>query len=609
MSNELADMRNLRFLLYEVLNVETATRFPYYADHSRETFDMALDTAYQLAREVFWPCYQEFDREGAQFDGLKTTAPKAMHEIWRQCKEGGWFAPDAPYDEGGQQFPLSIYAAALFLFNCGNTAAAMYVSGAAGAGRLINEFASPALKAAYVPKLFSGEWAGSMALTEPDAGTSLGDITTTATKAPDGDYYFIRGTKRFISSGDHDLTPNIVHPVLARIEGAPPGVKGISLFIVPKYRLDANGEPTFSNDVAAAGIEHKMGLKGQATATLMFGERNDCHGWLIGEPNQGLKYMFELMNHARVFTGIQAVAGASVAYESALDYARERLQSRDIATKDPTTPQIALVNHADVRRMLLKQKAFVEGCLGLILFCAHIADTRKASEDEAEREHVNLLLELLTPCCKAHGADGAFESITTALQCFGGVGYSEEFPVAQILRDNKVFSIYEGANGIQALDLLGRKIPMKSGAAMRALMEEMGKTFTEAAPVEALKDITDKVQELQNEVVATTLHLAGVGMSGQVHLYVANATAYLEMFSQLVLAWRLLVQALVAQRVLDAGTTEESCAGRTIEEDFYRGKIESARFYAHSVVPHALATASIIKANERTALDFQDAWF
>ena len=600
MSDTLADMRNIRFMLYEVFDVERVTRFPLYADHSRETFDIVLDTAYQMAREVFWPAYQEFDRHGAQFDGQKTTAPAAMHEIWKVCKEGGWFAPDALYDHGGQQLPLTLYVASLFLFNCANTAASMYIGGTGGAGRLIEAFGSDELKEKYLLKLYSGEWAGTMALTEPDVGTSLGDIATKAVKAPDADYYLINGTKRFISSGDHDLTDNIVHPVLARIEGAPPGVKGLSLFVVPKFRLNADGSPGEPNDVTTGGIEHKLGLKGQATATLLFGDRDDCRGWIIGEPNEGLKYMFELMNHARVFTGIQAVAQASAAYHSALQYARERLQGRDIVTRDATAPPISIINHPDVRRMLLQQKAFIEGCLGLIMYCANEADVRKATDDEAERERITLVLETLTPCCKAHGSDGAFASIVTALQCFGGVGYSEEFPVAQMLRDNKVFSIYEGANGIQALDLLGRKVPMQGGAALRALMTEIGKTLAEADAVEPLKDITAKVREIQNEVIATTLHLAPLGMSGQVHLYVCNASAYLEMFSQMAVAWQLLIQAMAAQRALDVGSPEE---------DFYRSKIETARFYVNTVVPHALATAQVIKTNERTALDFRPEWF
>lgn len=600
MSNALTDMRFIRFLLYEVHNVEEVLEFPFFQDHSRETFDMAIDAAYQLAQEVFWPAYQEFDQEGARFDGKQVYLPKAMHDIWRHCKEGGWFAPNVSFEEGGQQFPLSIFAVSSFLFSCGNTAAAMYVNGTWGAAMLIHKFGCQALQEKYMSKLYSGEWGGTMALTEPDVGTSLGDIKTTAVKAADGDYYQITGTKRFISSGDHDLSVNIVHPVLARIQGAPPGVKGISLFVVPKYRVNNDGSIGEFNDVITAGIEHKMGLKGQATATLNLGEHGNCRGWLIGEPNEGLKYMFELMNRARVFTGIQAVSGASVAYQAALEYCKERLQGREITCRDATAPQIAIIHHADVRSMLLKQKAFIEGALGMVMFCAKLADCFENTTDEEEKQRINLILEMMTPCCKAHFSNVSVESITQAMQCFGGAGYCEEFPVAQLLRDNKVFSIYEGANGIQAMDLLGRKVPMEAGAAVRALMMEMGTTIAEASALETLKELQEKVQEVQNEVIAATMYLGGIGMSGQVNEYICNATMYLEMFSQLLMGWQHLKQAIVAQRVLDAGTDEA---------DFYHGKIETARFYINTVLPHAVSSAKILQSNEYTALNFKPEWF
>ncbi len=600
MSNVLTDMRNLRFLLYEVLKADEVTRYPFFADHSRETFDMALDAAYQLAQEVFWPSFQECDRIGVAFDGKQVRVPEAVHEIWRHCKEGGWFAPVAACEFGGQQFPHSLYAAALFLFNCANTTAAMYVSGAYGAGHLIDEFGSPEMKAKYLPPLYTGEWGGTMALTEPDVGTSVGDIKTTAVKAADGDYYLLKGTKRFISSGDQDITENIIHPVLARIKDAPPGVKGLSLFLVPKYRVNGDGSIGAFNDVVTAGVEHKMGLKASATCTLIFGEHDDCRAWLIGEANNGLQYMFQLMNRARIYVGIQAVAGASAAYQCALQYARERLQGRDVTCRDPLAPQVPLIEHTDVRNMLLRQKAFLEGVLGMILYCAKSADIREHIDNEAEKERLQQLLELLTPCCKAYVSDGAFESIRLAMQCLGGAGYCEEFPIAQMLRDNKVFSIYEGANGIQALDLLGRKVPMEQGAAVRTLMAEITRAIDEASAMPPLQPLAGKVQVAMNEVGATLMHLAGVGLSGDIPLYVANATAFLDMFSRLIMAWQLLLQAVAAQRALDAGAAEES---------FYRGKIETVRFYVNQELPHALSTASLLRENERTALDFKPEWF
>ena len=598
MSDKLTDMRNLRFLLYEVFNAEELTKYPFFEDHSKETFDMALDTAYQMARELFWSTYQEFDREGAQFDGEKVTVPAAMKEIWRQCSEGGWFAPGAPYDYGGQQFPALVHSATTLLFNCGNTAAYMYIVGSHGAGFLVEKVGTQELKDTYLEKLYTGQWAGTMALTEPDAGSSVGDITTTAVKVPDGDYYMIKGVKRFISHGDHDQSPNIVHPVLARIEGAPAGVKGISLFLVPKYRLDADGNPGDYNDVATAGIEHKLGLKGNATATLNFGDNDDCRGWLVGEENKGLKHMFLLLNSARLYTGIQATATASTAYQCAVEYANERLQGREVTCKDPETPPVPIVNHADVRLMLLKQKAFIEGMIGLILRAAKCSDLCEVLEGE-EREYQEMLLGVLTPCIKAHGSDGSFESIRLAMQVYGGAGYCEEYPISQLMRDCKVFSIYEGTNGIQAMDLLGRKVPMKQGAALRALTAEIEKTMAEAEGLESLQDMIAQFKELGSEIVSTTMHLAGVGMSGEVALFMSKASPYLEMFSQYLLSWQLIGQAVVAQKALDAGSTEE----------FYNSKIATARFYVNHVSPQALATAKLLRSEERDALDFKPEWF
>ena len=599
MSNKLADMRHLRFVLNDLLNIEELTQFPYYEDHSQDTIDMALDTAYQLARDVFWPSFQDFDKEGVSFDGTQARPPKAMYEIWKLCKEGGWFTPSADYKYGGQQFPLTVSLACSFLFYCGNMSAAMYLGTTAGAGLLVRDFGSQDLKDTYVEKLFTGEWGGTMALTEPDAGSSLGDMTTSAVKAADGDYYLLKGTKRFITSGDHDLAPNIVHPVLAKIEGAPPGTKGISMFIVPKYRAGTDGVFDTPNDVATAGIEHKLGLKGQSTATLNFGENGECRGWLVGEEGRGLSYMFLLLNHARLHTGVQATAGASTAYQCALQYAHERIQGRDfLNVMDPTSPQVPIIQHPDVRQMLLQQKATVEGNMALLLTCSKYMDTIHAHEDSdtdnEDVQHAQSLLEILTPCCKAHGTDSSFESIRLAIQCFGGAGFCEDYPVAQLLRDNKVFSIYEGTNGIQSLDLLARKIPAKNSASMKALMGEIGTAINAAEQVDELRAMAESVQKLQNEVLETTMQLGVLGMSGEIHAYLCNATAYLEMFSQLVISWQWLLQATRAHELIDSGSEDAS---------FYKGLIETGRFYINWTVPKALATASILKSDERTALN------
>lgn len=600
MSDKLIDRRDLQFLLFEMLEIEDLTAHEFFEDHSADTFNMALDTAYQLAQELFWPAFADFDRNPARFDGTKTTVPESMHKIWAAYKEGGWFAAPASYDHGGQQFPSTIYLAALYMFNAANTAASMYVGQATGAAHLIESFGSKELQDTFMRKLFEGEWGGTMALTEPQAGTSLGDITTSATPVEGEDYYLIRGTKRFISSGDQDITENIIHPTLAKIEGAPPGVKGISLFIVPKMRVNEDGSVGGSNDVLTAGIEHKLGLKGQATAELKFGENDECRGWLLGEANMGLQYMFKLMNTARVHTGLQAIAQASTAYQCALQYTQERVQGREVTERDPTTEQIPIIRHPEVRRMLLRQKAYIEGTLSLLLYCGSLADRMHVASSDEEREGYLALLEILTPLCKAYGSDIAYESIMLSLQCHGGVGYIEEFPIAQLLRDNRVFSIYEGTNEVQAMDLLGRKVAVKQGAYLRALMGEISKTLDEAGEFESLQDGAAKVQKALDAVADVTMHLGAIGLGGDHTTYISHATPYLRAFAQLVIAWQFLRQSTVAQRTLDAGTNDTA---------FYEGKLATAQYYIDAVLPSTHTLCEVIKSGGDSALAFKDEWF
>jgi alkylation response protein AidB-like acyl-CoA dehydrogenase len=602
MSDTLVNLRDIQFVLYEMLGVEALTEYEYFRDHSRETFDVAMDAAYKLARDVCWPAYVEMDRVGVTYDNKsnKTHVPEPMHGIWQAFKEGGWHGQLAPADFGGQQFPGTVGAATALIFNAANTAANMYIAGAYGAAGLILSFGDEQLKKTYVEKLCAGEWGGTMCLTEPQAGSSLSDVKTIAVKAKDGDYYLLTGTKCFISNGDQDITENIIHPVLARLPDAPLGVKGISLFIVPKYRVNNDGSVGEFNDVVTAGLEHKLGIKGNATATLSFGDNGNCRGWLLGEPNRGLSYMFQLMNHARIATGLQATSLASNAYQHALQYARERLQSRKVTEKNPATPQVPIIKHADVRRMLLVQKAITEGMFALLAYAAFLGDKGHFSPDETERMDAEAVLEVLTPVCKAYGSEASYDSIVLAIQCYGGYGFSEEFPIAQMLRDCKVFPIYEGTNGIQAMDLLGRKVVMKGGAAFRAFMAEVFKTVEQASQIESLKEMAGKVSAALNEVAETTTHLGGIAMSGDIEGFISSATLYLKMFSPLVISWLFLWQSVVAQKALGAGAADQS---------YYKGKLATARFYLNNELPYLHATAQILKSGERTALDFDEEWF
>ena len=437
-----------------------------------------------------------------------------------------------------------------------------------------------------------------MALTEAQAGSSLSDVKTSAVKAKDGDHYLITGTKVFISSGDHDLAENIVHPVLARLPGAPLGVKGISLFIVPKYRPGPDGGVGEPNDVATGGIEHKMGLRGQATATLNFGENGDCRGWLMGEPNKGLAYMFQLMNGARIATGVQATGVAANAYQHALEYARERHQGRDVKEKDPGHASGA--HHqapgraADAARAEVVHRGDVRPARLLRVPLRHEPRRRDRGRARARPRPPRDPDPRLQGVRLGHLVRSPRSSPSRST---AGYGFSEEFPLAQMLRDQKVFSIYEGTNNIQAMDLLGRKVVMKGGASFKALVAEVRKTLQQSRDVPALKDVTDGVEAALGALVETTQRLAA--LSADVSLYMSFATPYLRMFSQVVVSWQLLWQAAVAQKALDAKAADEA---------FYRGKLAAARFYVHDELPSVHTLAGIIKAGNRVALDCREEW-
>lgn len=598
MAPKIVDLKDIRFVLYDMLKAERLVDRDRFSAHSRETFDMALDAAYEMAVEVYWPAFRAMDQAGARLDRTtgKTVVPEAMRPVWKAAREGGWFGTTAGTEYGGQQFPVTIGRAIDFILHAANTAAHMYVTGTFGAARLIESFGDRNLRDAYGKKLYTGQWSGTMALTEPQAGSSLADVKTAAVKAKDGDHYLITGTKCFISSGDHDLAENIIHPVLARLPGAPPGVKGISLFVVPKYRLRLDGSVGEPNDVITGGIEHKMGLRGQATATLNFGENGDCRGWLVGEPNQGLAYMFQLMNEARIGTAVQATGSATNAYLHALDYAHERRQGRDGRNKEPSAPQIPIIGHGEVRRMLLAQKASTEGMFALLAYCSWLED-QVAVGFPGERERSLNLLEILTPICKAYGSEASYASTVLAIQVHGGYGFSEEFPLAQMLRDQKVFSIYEGTNNIQAMDLLGRKVPMKSGAALETLAGEIGQCIARAREIPSLADLGARLEAALIALMTTTRHLGT--RAGDPALHLANATPYLQAFSRVVVSWQLLWKATVAGKMLGAQGADEA---------FLRGKIAAAEYYLHHELPIVHSVARLVEDDERVALDCKAEW-
>jgi butyryl-CoA dehydrogenase len=596
MPNPLVDDRDVAFLLDEVLDLTRLTRQAYFADHDRETFELVLDAARRLARDVLYPAYRPLDAEPPRLvDGRVVVHPR-LREIFPQMVALGLIAAPRPHAVGGQQLPLTVFSMATAYLMAGNLSAYGYLGLTQGAAHLLEAFGDDALRAAYMAPMYRGEWTGTMALTEPQAGSSLADVQTTATPADDGSYR-IAGSKIFISGGDHDLADNVVHMTLARIRGAPAGIKGVSLFCVPRLRRD--GDRLVDNDVAVAGVIHKIGWRGLPSLALAYGERGDCRGWLVGEPHQGIRYMFQMMNEARIMVGLNGVATASVAYHEALAYARVRTQGRAITDRDPAAPPVLLVRHPDVRRMLLRQKAIVEGGLALIARTSMYADLAGHADDPAERERAGLLLDLLTPVAKSFPAEKGFEANALALQIHGGYGYSSEYLPESWLRDQKLNSIHEGTTGIQALDLLGRRAVARQGAALRALGAEIAAAATRAGGAGVDPSWIAAVTGAAGLAGALTGELATRAMAGDPESMVIHATDYLDLFSTVVIAWQWLELAAAASEALARGAAD---AG------FYRAKLAAAQYWIRTELPRVDHLARLCRDGEDSYARLDPDW-
>ena len=603
MNDHLVSRRDLDFLLFDWLGVEGMTAHPRFADHSRETFTAAIDMAHEIAAEKFATHNRKSDEHEPTFDGQRVHLIPEVKEALDAYIASGMLAADQDYELGGMQLPYTVMQACIALFNAANVATATYAFITSANANLLRTFGSDAQKAKYLPNLYSGRFFGTMCLSEPQAGSSLGDIRTTAEPQPDGTYR-VRGNKMWISTAEHELSENIVHLVLAKIPGGPPGVKGISLFIVPKFLVNDDGSPGERNDTSLAGLNHKMGFRGTTNCVFNFGERGGAVGELIGEPNQGMRYMFHMMNEARIWVGLVAASLGCTGYLHSLAYARERTQGRTAAGKDPTRPPARIVEHADVRRMLLLQKMYAEGALALCLYCARLVDESAHGENEAVRHRAHQLLDLLTPVTKSWPSQWCLEANSLAIQVHGGYGYTREYPVEQFYRDNRLNPIHEGTNGIQALDLLGRKVGMDRGAAVDLLEREMREGAIRAALAsgdaglaahgralaDALADwlgvTRDAVQRLDGREAEPTL---------------SNASAYLDATGHLVIAWIWLEQALVAARLLPTAGGETA--------DFLRGKRHAASCFFAWELPKVRPWLDKVRTADRHWLDMQDAWF
>ncbi|WP_437332236.1 acyl-CoA dehydrogenase [Sorangium sp. So ce394] len=595
--NPLLNDRDVEFLLYEVLDAPRLCELPYFADHTRETFDLYLQSCRRFAREVLFPTYRPVDASPPRFEGGAVAVHPALKQVFRPMIELGVLTAARPADVGGQQLPLVVAMLAGAYLMAANLSACGYLGLTTAAAHLIQTFGDETLKSTFMTRLYAGEWTGTMALTEPQAGSSLADVQARAERTEAG-HYLVRGSKIFISAGDHDLAENIVHLVLARIDGAPPGIKGVSLFAVPKRRPE--GGRLVPNDVEVAGVIHKIGWRGLPSLAMSFGERGDCHGYLVGNPHQGISYMFQMMNEARIMVGVNAAATASAAYHEALGYALARPQGRPLGSKDPRTPQVPIVEHADVRRMLLRQKAIVEGSLALVSTTARYADLAAHAADPAERERAQRLLDLLTPITKTFPAEKGFESNALALQVHGGYGYSSEYLPEAWLRDQKLNAIHEGTTGIQGLDLLGRKVVAGGGAALMALGAEVEQTIGRARRAGVEPAWCERLGASMSLLGELTMHLAEAGLRGDVERMLRHSADYLELASILVVAWQWLAMAAAAREGLARGA---SPAG------FYEGKLCAAQYWFSTELPRAPALAALCRSGEDSYARMRPEWF
>lgn len=589
--------RDLDFILYEWLDVERLTQRARFADHDRVSFDGVLDACAQLATDLFAPHNRKADQNEPTFDGERVTMIPEVAQALTAFREAGLFSAAQDYELGGLQLPNVIERAGFAWFQAANVGTAAYPFLTIGAANLLKTHGTAEQIDAYVRPMLEGRFFGTMCLSEPQAGSSLGDIRTRAVPQGDGSYRLF-GSKMWISGGDHDLSETIVHMVLARMEGAPAGVKGISLFVVPKHLLDESGAPGERNDVVLAGLNHKMGYRGTTNTLLNFGEgrhrpggQGGAVGWLVGAPNQGLAAMFHMMNEARIGVGAGAAALGYTGYLHALDYARGRPQGRPVSAKDPASPPVPIIQHADVRRMLLAQKAYAEGAMALNLYCALLTDDQATAEDPAERERAGRLLDMLTPIAKSWPSQWCLEGNSLAIQVLGGYGYTRDYPVEQFYRDNRLNPIHEGTHGIQGLDLLGRKAIMDGGAGLKLLGETIMATVARASGDPELASYGEALGRAMVRIGEAT---AAVWRDGDPERALANASTYLEAVGHAVLAWVWLEQALAA-------------AGKA--GDFYDGKRQAARYFFRWELPKIGPMLDLLVSRDDTTLSMQDAWF
>ncbi len=592
MAKEYIDFDTLKYLLYDVHQLEEVLQQDRFADHDKESMDMFLNSVKEFSDRELFPYFKEMDEKPAYHKDGTVIVHEQVGVMMKKGGEMGLISGTFDYDAGGLQLPLMIYTASAFIQDAANNHLPGYVGLTLGAAELIIHFGSKELNETFVPNMLSGQWGGTMCLTEPQAGSSLSDVVTKAIPTNDG-HYNITGQKIFISGGDHQYADNFVHLVLARIEGAPAGTKGISLFVVPKKRPDGNGNLA-PNDVTTVADFQKLGQRGYCTTHLGFGDEDDCHGWLVGEEHQGLKYMFLMMNGARIAVGRGAAAIATAAYQASLQYAKERPQGRKLTStgkKDLDKGQTLIINHPDVRRMLLLQKVVAEGSLSLVMLASKYYDLKETLQDPSEKEKYALLLELIIPMVKTYPSDMGAHAVSNGLQVLGGYGFCTDFILQQYHRDIRIFPIYEGTTGIQSQDLLGRKLLMENGKALELLTGEIMQTIQNASKYDDLKKYAGKLGEKLQLAQKVIGFLVGFAQKGNYERFLSDATPFMEFFSTITMAWVWLDMAAHAKNTLVTGQ-------KTYSEDFYESKIHAMKFFFKYELPKTNGLAEILMDEE-----------
>ncbi len=588
MTHDYVAIDTLKFLLYNVHKVEDLLQKERFSEYDKTSIDIFIDSVKTFSDTALHPFIKEMDEKPSVFKDGNIYVHPQFENIIKGAGEMGLVGAIYDFDDGGMQLPSTIFHAAYFIMEAANNHVPGYFGLTAGSANLILSFGNQKLKDTYVPNMLDLTWGGTMCLTEPQAGSSLSDVTTLATPT-DKDYYQIKGQKIFISAGDHQFSSNFVHLVLARIKGAPAGTKGVSLFVVPKNRPSENGEFTY-NDAAIAGEFEKMGQKGYCTTHIVFGDNNDCRGWLVGEANKGLSYMFQMMNEARIATGRMGAGIASAAYFSSLKYANERPQGRKLnksGKKNTDEEQTLIINHPDIKRMLFTQKAIVEGSMSLIFQTATYVDKEMTSTNAEEKEKYNLLLELLTPIAKTYPAEQGIQSISNAVQILGGYGFCFDFMPQQYYRDIRIIALYEGTTGIQSLDLLGRKITMKKGKALELLAIEIQETITAASAFVDLKPYANTLLENLGLVQKVIGSLMPHAIEGNYERFLADATVFMDFFGTIVIGWQWLKTAVIARQTIKDGNGNQPIA-------FYDSKIHTMKFFYTYEMPRTKGLAKTL---------------